>query len=101
MLISASSYGKVDWRGIFKPAFLLSGAYLYDGECDAECNDCKTLREIGEHVDTDEDRICDECGEDMPRDGLSGGAIAAIIIGATLLLGLGGFLFYRFVIGKE
>ena len=76
-------------------------SHSYDNECDAECNDCKTLREVGEHVDTDEDRICDECGEDMPRDGLSGGAIAAIAIGAVAVAGLGGFSLFWFVIKKK
>ena len=40
--------------------------------------------------------------EPTPVDeGLSGGAIAAIIIGAVLVLGLGGFAVYWFIIKKN
>jgi hypothetical protein len=38
---------------------------------------------------------------DEPKDGLSGGAIAGIVVGSVVVLGLGGFALVWFVIKKK
>jgi hypothetical protein len=37
--------------------------HSYDNACDAECNACDFIREVGDHVyDDDKDADCNECG---------------------------------------
>jgi len=54
-----------------------------------------------DHIDADENAICDECGAELPREGLSGGVIAGIVIASVAVGGLGGFLIFRFRIKKK
>ena len=54
-------------------------------ECGEKLNDC---------LDSDENYVCDECGAEIPRDGLSGGAIAGIAGGSAAGLGGIGYLVY-------
>ena len=75
--------------------------HKYDNDCDGACNVCAEVRTPAEHSDANDDRICDECGAELPREGLSGGAIAAIAIGAVAVTGLGGFSLFWFVIKKK
>ena len=75
--------------------------HKYDNDCDGACNVCAEARKPAEHSDANDDRICDECGAELPREGLSGGAIAAIAIGAVAVAGLGGFSLFWFVIKKK
>ncbi|MBR2926789.1 MAG: hypothetical protein IKC31_04355 [Clostridia bacterium] len=53
------------------------------------------------HTDSNEDYTCDGCGAELPKDGLSGGAVAGIVTGATVVAGTGGFSLFWFVIKKK
>ncbi|MBR2431978.1 MAG: hypothetical protein IKB23_03590 [Clostridia bacterium] len=59
------------------------------------------MRKPAEHLDADENLLCDVCGAELKREGLSGGAIAGIAIGSTASAGLGGFSIFWFVIKKK
>ena len=59
------------------------------------------LWKVHVHADADENRICDNCGDEIPRDGLSGGAITGIVLGSTGVVGIGGFSLFWFVIKKK
>ena len=95
-------------------------AHVYDNACDADCSVCGFARTVLDHKDENENGKCDSCGADIPgadpgpaptptptpdpkpeKNGLSGGAIAAIVIGATVVLASGGFAIYWFVIQKK
>lgn len=57
---------------------------------------------IDENAHTwNKDGVCTGCNAIRPKDGLSGGAIAGIVIGATLVVGFGGFAIFWFVIKKK
>lgn len=75
--------------------------HKYDNACDGECNTCAEVRTPAQHVDENKDHICDECSAELPNDGLSGGAIAGITIGAIVVAGAGGFSLFWFVIKKK
>ena len=75
--------------------------HKYDNGCDATCNVCTEARASSEHSDADEDGICDECSAEFTRNGLSGGAVAGIVIASAAVIGLGVFLLFRFVIKKK
>ncbi len=75
--------------------------HKYDNACDSECNTCGEERTPAEHVDADENNSCDECGAELPKDGLSGGAIAGIATGSAVVLGGGGFSLWWFVFRKK
>ncbi|MBO5280205.1 MAG: hypothetical protein J6B55_03170 [Clostridia bacterium] len=121
---------KTEWSGdetyhwhdcIGNDAYQLDKAeHSYDNNCDADCSVCGFARTVLDHKDEDENGKCDSCGADMPgadpgpaptpsptpdpkpeKKGLSGGAIAAILIGATVVLASGGFAIYWFVIQKK
>ena len=85
-----------------------------------ECS-CGDKANVGTHADSDNNGKCDVCDYDMPttpggsgsetpeqpetpekpNDGLSGGAIAGIVVGGVAVLGLGGFALVWFVIKKK
>lgn len=73
----------------------------YDHACDATCNTCGEERAPADHVDGDENKACDICGAELPKDGVSGGAIAGIVMGSVAVVGLGGFSIFWFVIKKK
>ena len=75
--------------------------HKYDNDCDGACNVCAEARKPAEHSDANDDRICDECGAELPREGLSGGAISGIVIGSAAIAGSGGFSLFWFVIKKK
>ena len=75
--------------------------HAYDNICDTTCNTCGEERTPADHVDEDENNTCDICGSEIPKDGLSGGAIAGIVVGSTAAVGLGGFSLFWFVIKKK
>ena len=52
-------------------------------------------------MDADENNACDECGAELPGDGLGAGSIAAIVIGSVAVVGLGGFAIVRFGIRNK
>ena len=52
-------------------------------------------------MDTDESSIGGESGAPRPKDGLSGGAKAGIVIGSAVAVGFGGFALFWFVIRKK
>ena len=88
----------------------------------AKCSVCnKEYGELAAHTDLDNNGKCDACTTDMgtftpdpepapdttpdepaeDNDGLSGGAIAGIVVGSTALAGIGGFLIFWFVVKKS
>ncbi len=75
--------------------------HKYDNACDATCNTCGEERTPAEHIDADENNACDECGAELPRDGLGAGAIAGIAAGSVAVLGGGGFALFWFVFRKK
>ncbi len=75
--------------------------HVYDNVCDTTCNTCGEERIPADHVDEDENNTCDICGSEISKDGLSGGAVAGIVVGSTAAVGLGGFSLFWFVIKKK
>ena len=75
--------------------------HKYDNDCDASCNACAEARTPAEHLDKDKNYTCDECGAELSKPGLSGGAIAGITVGSTAVVGFGGFSLFWFVIKKK
>ena len=92
----------------------------------AKCTACGAeTGELAEHKDTDSDGKCDACDFTMsvtpenpenpedpedptdpgepeePKQGISGGAIAGIVVGSVVVLGGGGFALFWFVIKKK
>ena len=61
---------------------------------------CGETGENGEHADNNGDKKCDVCGFDM-REGMPGWAITLIVIGSVLVVGVGGFAIFWFVIKKK
>jgi hypothetical protein len=80
---------------------------------------CGDKTNVAAHADTNNDKKCDTCGYEIPaqapgtdpgntpndpngdKDGLGAGAIVAIVIGAVLVVGIGGFAIFWFVIKKK
>ncbi len=75
--------------------------HKYDHACDADCNTCGETRTPAEHVDADKNNACDECNTELPKEGLSGGAIAGIATGSVAVLGGGGFTLWWFIFRKK
>ena len=77
------------------------------GETTFACTECGvvSVKEIATdenaHADSDENHICDLCEAGLPKDGLSGGAVAGIAIGSAVVLGGGGFSLWWFVFRKK
>ena len=76
-----------------------------------ECS-CGDKANVGAHEDNDNNGKCDTCDYQMgnggapetpdePKDGLSGGAIAGIVVGSVAVVGVGGFSIFWFVIKKK
>ena len=77
-----------------------------------EC-ECGDKTNIEPHVDENNDGKCDICNHEMgnndnpggeikpEKTGLSGGAIAGIVIGSVAVAGVGGFSIFWFVIKKK
>lgn len=76
--------------------------HAYDNACDNTCNLCeKETRPKALHVDADEDYLCDNCGAELERKGLSGAAISGITtISVVVASGIGASIFW-FVIKKK
>ena len=75
--------------------------HVYDHADDLFCNTCGEERTPADHVDTDESSIGGESGAPCPKDGLSGGAKAGIVIASVVAVGFGGFALFWFVIRKK
>ena len=77
-----------------------------------ECS-CGDKANVGAHNDGNSDGKCDVCdyqmangggayeNPDKPKDGLSGGAIAGIVVGSIAVAGIGGFSLVWFVVKKK
>ena len=71
--------------------------HVYDNACDASCNVCGATRTPADHVDSDKNGKCDICGADVEvvNDGLSTGAIVAIVAGSVVVAaGIGVGIFF-------
>ncbi len=76
--------------------------HVYDNGCDSICNVCGELtRSLSFHCDDDGNYHCDVCGNELPKESLSGGAISAIATSSTVVTGLGGFSLFWFAIKKK
>ncbi len=86
--------------------------HVYDNACDKTCNVCNAERTVADHVwgewaenaDELEERACTICGVKETREpegGLSGGAIAGIVIGSVAVVGGGGFAAWWFIFKKK
>ena len=75
--------------------------HKYDNACDGDCNTCSEARTPDEHYSENADGKCDECGAEIPKDGISGGAVTGIAVGSTAAVGLGGFSLFWFAIKKK
>lgn len=64
------------------------------------CTACNVESDRAEHADENGDKICDVCERDISK-GLTGGAIALIVVGSVLGVGAGGFAIFWFVIKKK
>ena len=75
-----------------------------DGNNDHYCDVCGTNK-LSECVDSDEDGRCDICGADVVgeigKDGLSTGAVIAIVAVSVVFAGGAGFAIYWFIIRKK
>lgn len=60
-----------------------------------------TVNALGHVYDDDKDKDCNVCLEIREIEGLSGGAIAGIVVGSTIVAGTGGFSLFWFVIKKK
>ncbi len=76
-------------------------AHTYDNACDADCNACNEARTVGEHLDSDGNSLCDHCAAELPKEGFPVGAIVGIVIGSVVIVGIGGFCVFWFVIKKR
>ena len=74
--------------------------HKYDNDSDASCNVCGAERVVNSNANTNENNASNN-GEAPEKQGLSGGAIAGIVIGAVVVLGGGGFALFWFVIRKK
>lgn len=59
----------------------------FDNDCDAECNTCGAVREVGQHTDEDKNLICDKCATTLPSKAPVG-AIVGIATGSLAALSL-------------
>lgn len=73
--------------------------HTYDNDCDLTCNVCGATRTV-EHVDADKDGKCDVCGAEVER-GLTGLAIACIVVASVSAAGVVGICVYRYVLKKK
>ncbi|MBQ8716548.1 MAG: hypothetical protein IJY43_01720 [Clostridia bacterium] len=76
-------------------------AHVYDNACDTACNVCNEARTVGAHSDADKNKACDTCAVAVEGDGLPGGAGIGIGVGATVVVVLGGFSLFWFVIKRK
>lgn len=89
-------------------------AHVYDNNCDNECNACGVANPnyadhvYGEDFEKNEDNFkvftCTVCGYKNVTDekaGLSGGAIAGIVIGAVAVVAIGAYAAYYFLVVKK
>ncbi len=101
------------WENI--PAHEHNHGTVWESDANNHWNECSCgdKANVGAHSDGNADGKCDTCdyqmgngggapeNPDKPKDGLSGGAIAGIVVGSVVVLGLGGFALVWFVIKKK
>lgn len=79
--------------------------HRYTNDCDADCNTCDAERTPAQHVDGNGDLVCDVCNarlaDGTEHDGLSGGAIVGIVVGAIAVAGGIGALVYLLLKKKK
>ncbi|MBQ8381000.1 MAG: hypothetical protein IJY18_03820 [Clostridia bacterium] len=75
--------------------------HTYDNDCDAICNVCnEQTRAAAFHVGKDGEP-CENCGELIPKEPISGGAVSAIVTASTVAASAGGISLFWFVIKKK
>ena len=75
--------------------------HSYDYPCDNVCNTCSGIRSSAIHLDNNDDDICDNCKNKMPRIPLTAGQKIGIVLACLAVVGGGGFLAYWFVFKKK
>lgn len=83
-----------------EPTCIATGTKTFTCQHDSSHSYTEPIATV-DHIDADENALCDECGAELPREGLSGGVIAGIVIASVAVVGLGGFLIFRFGIKKK
>ena len=83
-----------------EPTCIATGTKTFTCQHDSSHFYTEPIATVG-HIDADENALCDECGAELPTEGLSGGVIAGIVIASVAVVGLGGFLIFRFGIKKK
>ena len=106
--LSSYKYVKVE------PTHVHDHGTAWESDANEHWNECACgdKANVGTHADSDNNGKCDTCDYQMgnggapetpdePKDGLSGGAIAGIVVGSVAVAGLGGFALVWFVIKKK
>lgn len=85
-----------------KAEYTDKGEHTYANTCTSICAVCnRQARAETFHIDTNNDRLCDGCQTELPKEELSGGAVSAIATSATVVSGTGAFSLVWFVIKKK
>lgn len=93
-------------KGIYEGYMTVENTCSYELKYDEnghwyECTACGDKKSVEAHANADGDGKCDGCGYVMKTDGLGVGAIVGISVGSAVVLGVGGFSLFWFVIKKK
>ena len=76
--------------------------HSYENDCTSLCSVCgRHTRPVSFHKDGNHDGLCDLCGAEASKTGLSGGAVSAIVTGSVLLIGVCVFSVFWFFVKKK
>ena len=68
--------------------------HSFDNACDASCNYCEASRTVSNHIDANVDKVCDECGAELPKEDAPIVLIIGAVSAATVAIG-GAFIFLK------